>query len=138
MTITLEKPFKLITGEEVVFSIYRGELLFLHSAFISSQFVLNEFGVNVYATKSHSKLELIFTKSEQHIGLYFELCEFKPLQKYFRSLGFPVPEISRFDPALKLVVGAPSITCPKCQKTSWNKDDIENKYCGKCGYYKDF
>ena len=30
---------------------------------------------------------------------------------------------------------APSITCPKCEKTSYSKGDIDNKYCGNCNEY---
>ncbi|MBN3946746.1 MAG: hypothetical protein HWQ38_09715 [Nostoc sp. NMS7] len=26
----------------------------------------------------------------------------------------------------------PSITCPRCKKTSYNPGDILNKYCGNC------
>lgn len=29
----------------------------------------------------------------------------------------------------------PGITCPQCEKTSYSKGDIENKYCGKCRKY---
>jgi len=29
----------------------------------------------------------------------------------------------------------PSITCPKCEQVSYLRGDIENKYCGKCGYH---
>jgi hypothetical protein len=25
-----------------------------------------------------------------------------------------------------------SITCPKCHRTSWNKNDVEQRYCGAC------
>lgn len=32
----------------------------------------------------------------------------------------------------------PSITCPRCQKTSYNPDDVANKFCGRCGYHADF
>lgn len=27
---------------------------------------------------------------------------------------------------------APSITCPKCQMTSYNRNDIKYGYCGNC------
>ena len=30
-----------------------------------------------------------------------------------------------------------SITCPKCQRTSYNRNDIQQKYCSKCGYHDD-
>jgi len=26
----------------------------------------------------------------------------------------------------------PSITCPKCGRTSWNPNDIREGYCGNC------
>lgn len=26
----------------------------------------------------------------------------------------------------------PSFTCPKCRKTSWHPDDVQNGYCGHC------
>jgi ribosomal protein L37AE/L43A len=28
-----------------------------------------------------------------------------------------------------------SITCPECDKTSHNKGDIKNEYCGSCKMY---
>ena len=28
-----------------------------------------------------------------------------------------------------------SIICLKCDKTSYSKGDIENLYCGKCGWH---
>lgn len=30
---------------------------------------------------------------------------------------------------------APNITCPHCKQVSYNLGDIENKYCGLCGYH---
>lgn len=29
----------------------------------------------------------------------------------------------------------PSITCPKCHRSSFNEGDISSKYCGGCGYH---
>jgi ribosomal protein S27AE len=29
----------------------------------------------------------------------------------------------------------PSITCPKCGRTSYHPKDIAEHYCGVCGYY---
>ena len=31
--------------------------------------------------------------------------------------------------------GTPSITCPKCSRTSYSPGDIENRYCGNCHEY---
>ena len=28
-----------------------------------------------------------------------------------------------------------SIKCLKCGMTSWSKDDVKHKYCGKCGIF---
>lgn len=28
----------------------------------------------------------------------------------------------------------PSITCPKCERKSYNSNDIDYRYCGDCGY----
>lgn len=33
------------------------------------------------------------------------------------------------------IAGPPSITCPKCKRTSWHPKDIEYRYCGACGYH---
>lgn len=30
---------------------------------------------------------------------------------------------------------APSITCPRCKRTSYNVNDIEQRYCGYCRRY---
>lgn len=29
----------------------------------------------------------------------------------------------------------PSITCPKCERTSYHPQDIEHRYCSVCGYH---
>lgn len=34
-------------------------------------------------------------------------------------------------------LGHPSITCPRCGKTSYNPGDIENSYCRDCGFHDD-
>lgn len=31
----------------------------------------------------------------------------------------------------------PSITCPRCHRTSYNSNDIANKYCGNCHQFHD-
>lgn len=31
----------------------------------------------------------------------------------------------------------PSITCPKCEMTSYHPDDIKNRYCGNCHQFHD-
>jgi hypothetical protein len=41
-----------------------------------------------------------------------------------------VPEIAKVEPE-----PPPSITCPTCQRTSYNPNDIEQKFCGVCGYH---
>lgn len=30
---------------------------------------------------------------------------------------------------------APSITCPRCERTSWNPNDIAAGYCGACHWW---
>lgn len=35
-------------------------------------------------------------------------------------------------------VQTPSITCPKCGRTSCHPKDIEHRYCSSCGYHADF
>jgi len=32
---------------------------------------------------------------------------------------------------------APSITCPKCERTSYSQGDIQHKFCIVCGYHSD-
>jgi hypothetical protein len=32
---------------------------------------------------------------------------------------------------------APSITCPRCQMTSYHPDDIKERYCGACHMFHD-
>lgn len=37
-----------------------------------------------------------------------------------------------------LLVGTqflPGIRCLICEKISWNKNDVENRYCGNCNYF---
>lgn len=31
-----------------------------------------------------------------------------------------------------MTAGTESITCPKCKRTSYNPNDIREKYCGFC------
>jgi hypothetical protein len=31
----------------------------------------------------------------------------------------------------------PSITCPVCHRTSYNANDITNRYCGACHWFHD-
>jgi hypothetical protein len=33
------------------------------------------------------------------------------------------------------MTGQPSITCPICQRVSYNLDDIVKRYCGACGWH---
>lgn len=33
--------------------------------------------------------------------------------------------------------GAPAYTCPRCGRTSFNRNDVENQYCGNCHLTKD-
>lgn len=33
--------------------------------------------------------------------------------------------------------GAPSYTCPRCGRTSFNRNDVEHEYCGNCHLTKD-
>jgi protein-arginine kinase activator protein McsA len=35
------------------------------------------------------------------------------------------------------VTTAPSITCPRCGMTSYNPNDIRERYCGNCHAYHD-
>lgn len=41
---------------------------------------------------------------------------------------------SNHDPDVSLcpVPPAPSITCPRCRRTSWNPNDVREGYCGYC------
>lgn len=49
--------------------------------------------------------------------------------------------ITLFDPAAARVVDGgdltPSITCPKCGRTSYHPKDIEHRFCGQCGFHDD-
>ena len=92
---TNEQTFKLVTGEDFIFSVYDDKLLFMHSAFTSSQLELNDFGVQLDLHPKQAKLGFLFTKpklSAQYLSFYFDKSEYKPLQTYFRALGFPVHE----------------------------------------------
>ncbi len=33
--------------------------------------------------------------------------------------------------------GAPSITCPRCQRVSYHPEDIAQRFCGACGFHDD-
>jgi len=41
--------------------------------------------------------------------------------------GITGADLSRYPPK-----GVPSITCPVCHRTSYNPNDIANRYCGFC------
>lgn len=32
---------------------------------------------------------------------------------------------------------APSITCPRCQRVSYNPNDIRERFCGVCGFHEE-
>lgn len=92
MSLEKEQDFKLNNSfVSITFSVFDKKLLFLHSQFTSSQFVLDEFGVRVIKNRSSVKVEFMFTNSMQAIGLYFDINEYDALVAYFKSLGYPVP-----------------------------------------------
>jgi ribosomal protein L37E len=41
------------------------------------------------------------------------------------------------EPTYRLVEGGLAITCLICGRTSWNKKDVEYKYCGYCHKFHD-
>lgn len=58
-------------------------------------------------------------------------------------LGFMVAELKRVgfvqsDDTLPSGARLPSITCPQCQMTSYNANDIRQQYCGYCHQFHEF
>lgn len=99
MSTTHQQEFTMRNGRKITFSVFEQRLLFIHSDFTSSQLGLDDFGIEVTNNIETIKLGFWFTltkkdgtPSDQFLSFYFALEEFKPLQKYFRALGYPVPE----------------------------------------------
>lgn len=62
------------------------------------------------------------------------------LLKYRKVLGRQLAEVDQRRAELDRVLeepGAPSYTCPRCEMTSYNRNDIEHQYCGNCHMTRD-
>lgn len=82
--------FHLTTGEVLSFSVMDGELLFLHSKFLSSQLPLNNIGVSItHETRSVSiSFQLFESPTYQRWSIASH--EFNELVAYFTSIGFTI------------------------------------------------
>lgn len=49
-----------------------------------------------------------------------------------------IKEMFRSEPAVTYIIAddGRSILCRKCNRRSYNRKDIENKFCGLCGYHE--
>lgn len=97
MTIKFEQSFELADGNSTItFSVFDDELLFVHSDFTSSQFVLDEFGVQIMYQGKSIQVALMFNgrgiNSQNYFSLFFRGDQYDALINYFRRLGYPCPE----------------------------------------------
>jgi len=95
--LTNEKSFMLICDLKMQFSVFEDKLLFLHSLFMSGQYLINPLAIDVIKHPHNTKVSF-FMVDDKHCksyqAYYFKREEFEPLVSYFKSLGFPVPESS--------------------------------------------
>jgi hypothetical protein len=62
---------------------------------------------------------------------------YKLLQSFVEVLDAVGPKVAELALRHQRMAAAddappPSITCPRCQRTSYNRHDIEQRYCGGC------
>lgn len=93
MTIKFEQSFELTDGSApVTFSVFDDKLLFIHSNFTSSQFWLDDFGVQVMHQGKNVQVGLMFKNGHNYLSLFFRGDQYDTLLRYFRQLGYPCPE----------------------------------------------
>ena len=85
-----EKKFKLNGGGSMTLSIFENRMLFIHSVFISAQWVLDKTGVEVSDNINSIKLALHNHNIETYQSFYFELEESEKLYLYFKALRYPL------------------------------------------------
>ncbi len=54
-----------------------------------------------------------------------------------RSIAEMRESIAEYRRTHPLVEETPSITCPRCWRTSYHPKDIDNSYCASCGFWGD-
>lgn len=86
----METSFKLVSGEELVFTNFKNRLLFLHTDTMSAQLVLNDIGVQIQRQPKNIKVGFLSTKSEAYHSFYFMLDEYFKLRNFFKLLNFPL------------------------------------------------
>ena len=89
--LTNEKSFMLDCDIELKFSVFDDKLLFLHSQFMSGQYILDR--VAIYVKKQPKNVKVSFTAtdyglSEDYQSYYFKSAEYYDLMRYFQALRF--------------------------------------------------
>jgi len=86
----LKQSFKLYNSDQkITFTCFEDRLLFIHSDFTSSQFRLDDFGINLMPQSKCIQFQMWFTSGENYLSLFFDNSEHEPLAQFFRKLGYP-------------------------------------------------
>ena len=91
MSLNHEKSFMLDCDIELKFSVFDDKLLFLHSKFMSGQYILDLIDISVQKQPENIKVGFTCTingLSEDYQSYYFKSDEFSNLVKYFKALRF--------------------------------------------------
>ena len=91
-----QKSFELANSSRITFSVCDNRLLFIHGDFISAQYVMDLIGIDLVLTSHnvHFKVYSAVKKTaENYLSFYFQRNEFDHLTHYFKSLGYPLPQI---------------------------------------------
>jgi len=86
-----EKSFILDCDIELKFSVFDDKLLFLHSKFMSGQYILDR--VAIYVKKQPKNVKVSFTSTDHGLSndyqsYYFKSSEYYDLVTYFQALRF--------------------------------------------------
>lgn len=92
--ISHEFDVKLKDGSVLSLSLFDAKLLFLNSDFICGQFDIDTTAIQVLDYPKATKIEFYIQGSGQsYQGWFAEKGQFKAIQKYFRVLGYPCPDV---------------------------------------------
>jgi len=93
--ITNKKTFMLNCDIELTFSVFENKLLFVHSQFMSGQYIMSRIGVIITDPLNSAKVAFISTDfglSDDYQSYYFKIKEYEELIRYFKGLGYPAPD----------------------------------------------
>lgn len=81
---------RLVNGSTLKLSVFRGELLFMHSEFISAQFDLDMTGIGVHDQITSIKIEFhtLTPNNNSYQGWFAEKDQLDELLEYFKMLGY--------------------------------------------------